>query len=151
GGRQVEREVPDPDGRPAHTVDDHHAVREVPYPVPGPRRSRYPGHDPPSGSSPSAVRSARGSETLHDPNPIHSRRPRPRPAATVSTTGWASVRDSRSVTSATAAPSAAARQAASTFTKPWWVKPVAGSVWRTAWCSPAVSLNGRSRSRQPQI
>ncbi len=44
--------------------------------------------------------------------------------------------------------------AASTLTKPWWVKPVSGSVCRMAWCSPAVSLNGsrgpgRRRSPRP--
>ena len=41
--------------------------------------------------------------------------------------------------------------ATSTLRKPWWVKPVSGSVCRSAWCSPAVSLNGSSRSRQAQI
>ena len=43
------------------------------------------------------------------------------------------------------------RAATSTLRKPWWVKPVSGSVCRIAWCSPAVSLNGSSRSRQAQI
>ena len=45
-------------------------------------------------------------------------------------------------------PCSAAAVAASTLTKPWWVKPVSGSMCRTAWCRPAVSLNGSARSRQ---
>ena len=45
-------------------------------------------------------------------------------------------------TSATSAPSRAASTAASRLTKPCCSKPVAGSVLRSAWCRPAVALNG---------
>ena len=65
--------------------------------------------------------------------------------------GGASVPARMPARSAGSAPPAAARVAASTLRKPWWTRPVSGSVCRTAWCRPAVSLNGSSRSRQAQI
>ena len=54
-------------------------------------------------------------------------------------------------TSSREAPSKACRVATRTLRKPWCSKPVASSRWRTAPCSPAVHLNGVSRSSAASI
>src|SRR5680860_1473290 len=104
-----------------------------------------------SGSRSSSTRSRRGSRTLHDPKDVNQRRAEVRPSLPVSSSilvmVLASDASRMAATSSGAAPSRLALVASNTLRKPWCSKPDSASRCRSALCSPAVHLNGSSRSR----
>ena len=105
-------------------------------------------------SSPSATRSSSGSTTLHEPNDVNHRRARASASSPCSrhrSSTTSATRSSRvATTSSAAAPSNASRVASSTLRNPWCSNP-SPPVCRSALCSPAVHLNGVSRSRAASI
>ncbi len=158
---QVEHQVADPHADPGGVVPaDEHAVRQVVDVVrrsgsavdPGARVGGHVGGGHTSSSSPVLMSSSRGSVTEQEPNEVNQRRP---PESSVSkaspTRAPLSCCSRIPTTSSREAPSKACRVATRTLRKPWCSKPVAASRWRSAPCSPAVHLNGVSRSRAASI
>ena len=108
-----------------------------------------------AGSSPRAsevvdrLGHAAGAEGGEQP-PGRARRGRASSAAAAGERGAVPLGEQRRRARRPAPGRSAASTASSTLRKPWCSKPVAGSVWRTAWCSPAVHLNGHAaRRRRP--
>src|SRR6266508_744683 len=155
--RQVDQLVPDRGADPRLFVGvPEHAEGQVVGPEGRAFGYGDPGHPRTSASTrPSAARSSSGSAMLHEPNDVNQRRtplcccsssPRQRSASAAPSRFSSTV-----TTSSGPAPSRHERVASSTFRKPWCSKPVSAAVCRTAWCRPAVHLNGTSRSRQPAM
>ena len=103
-----------------------------------------------SARRPRAIRSSRGSTTEQEPNEVNQRRGPVARGRRRAQGGAVALLEGRRPRRAADPPSTGVAVATSTLRKPWCSKPVSGA-WRTARCSPAVHLNGVSRSRAASI